>query len=115
MKPGFERTCWSAALAPKGTTLLERLRLLVDGALNAAVMVDALRSTVPVPVRVPSASSNRPVPPRMVPVVKLTSQIVVQVGSSAEPPKSTKSRSPFAALNLAVPEKVLAAKFTQCG
>jgi hypothetical protein len=50
----------------------------------------------------------------MVPV-KLTSQVVVQVGSSAEPPKSTKSRSPFDALNLAVPEKVLAAKFTQCG
>jgi hypothetical protein len=40
----------------------------------------------------------------MVPV-KLTSQTVVQVGSSAEPPKSTKSRSPFAAVNLAVPER----------
>ena len=72
---------------------------------SAAVTVDALRSTVPVPVSVPSAPSNRPVRPVIVPV-KLTSQtpVVVQVRSSAEPSKSTKSRSPFDALNVAVPE-----------
>lgn len=68
------------------------------------------------PVSVPSASSDRPVPPMMLPV-KLTSQlsVVVQVGSSAEPSKGTKSRSPFDALNVAVPENVFATKFTQCG
>ena len=77
-------------------------------------MVEALRSTVPVPESVPAAPSNRPVPPVMVPV-KLTPQVVLQAGSSAEPPKCTRSRSPFAAVNVAVPENVPAAKFTQCG
>ena len=46
--------------------------------------------------------------------VDVTAQVVVQVGS-AEPAKSTRSSSPFAAVNVAVPENVPAAKSTQCG
>ena len=98
------------------TIYLERLRIPVDGAVERSR--DSGRDQVDgADAGERSLGALEPARTTGDGPAKLTGQIPVnvQVGSSAEPFNSTKSRSPFAASNVAIPENVFAAKSTQCG